>query len=155
MGYLAVVLHWHLPYVRHPEYPRFLEEDWLFEAISETYIPLLSSFERLHSEGIPFRITLSISPTLAEMLQDELLQNRYVAFLERMIELAGREVRRTKDEPLQNRLAEMYLERYRSCRRIFQDRYRRNLLDGLTRLQQAGVVDLICSAATHCFLPAF
>jgi 1,4-alpha-glucan branching enzyme len=155
LGYLALVLHWHLPYVRHPEYPRFLEEDWLFEAISETYIPLLRSFERLHSEGIPFRLTLSISPTLAEMLQDDLLQSRYVEFLERMIELAGREIRRTKDERLQNRLAEMYLERYRSCRRAFKDRYGRNLLEGLIRLQQAGVVDLICSAATHCFLPAF
>jgi 1,4-alpha-glucan branching enzyme len=155
LGYLALVLHWHLPYVRHPEYPRFLEEEWLYEAISETYIPLLISFERLHSEGIPLRITLSISPTLAEMLQDELLQRRYVAFLERMIELAGREIRRTKDEPLQNRLAEMYLERYTNCLRIFQDRYRCNLLNGLIRLQQAGVVDLICSTATHCFLPAF
>jgi 1,4-alpha-glucan branching enzyme len=155
LGYLALVLQWHLPYVRHPDYPRFLEEDWLFEAISETYIPLLTSFERLHSEGVPFRVTLSISPTLAEMLQDELLRNRYIAFLERMIELAQREIHRTKDEALQNRLAEMYLERYRNCRRIFQDRYRCDLLDGLIRLQQAGVVDLICSAATHCFLPAF
>jgi 1,4-alpha-glucan branching enzyme len=89
------------------------------------------------------------------MLQDELLQSRYLAFLERMIELAGREIRRTKDEPQQNRLAEMYLERYRDCRRVFQDRYHCNLLDGLIHLEQAGFVDLICSAATHCFLPAF
>ena len=40
-GYLAIVLHAHLPFVRHPEYEDFLEEDWLFEAISETYLPLL------------------------------------------------------------------------------------------------------------------
>ena len=41
-GYLALVLHAHLPYVRHPEYPEFLEEDWLYEAITETYLPLLA-----------------------------------------------------------------------------------------------------------------
>jgi 1,4-alpha-glucan branching enzyme len=155
VGYLALVLQWHLPYVRHPEHPRFLEEDWFFEALSETYIPLLSLLERLHCEGVSSLITLSISPTLAEMLQDELLQSRYLAFLERMIELAGREIRRTKDDPRLNRLAEMYLERYRNCRRVFQDRYSCNLLDGLIYLERAGVVDLICSAATHCFLPAF
>ena len=36
-GYWCPVLHAHLPFVRHPEYPEFLEEDWLFEAITETY----------------------------------------------------------------------------------------------------------------------
>ena len=46
-GYLALVLHAHLPFVRHPEYPEFLEEDWLFEAISETYVPL-SAHARTH-----------------------------------------------------------------------------------------------------------
>ena len=43
-GYLSLVLHAHLPYVRHPEYASFLEEDWLFEAITETYVPLLRAF---------------------------------------------------------------------------------------------------------------
>ncbi|UCG00253.1 MAG: DUF1957 domain-containing protein [Spirochaetaceae bacterium] len=155
MGYLALVLHWHLPYVRHPEHPRFLEEYWFFEALSETYIPLMSVFERLHSEGIHYRITLSISPTLAEMLRDELLQNRYLAYLERICELARLEIQRTQGQPQMNRLARMYLERYLMCRRIFRDDYRCNLLNGLIRLDRAGVVDLICSAATHCFLPLF
>ena len=40
-GYLSLVLHAHLPFVRHPEYPDFLEEDWLYEAIIETYVPLI------------------------------------------------------------------------------------------------------------------
>jgi len=34
-GYLALVLHAHLPFVRHPEHERFLEEDWFFEAMTE------------------------------------------------------------------------------------------------------------------------
>ena len=45
-GYLALVLHAHLPYVRHPEYEEFLEEDWLYEAIVETYLPLLEVLQR-------------------------------------------------------------------------------------------------------------
>ena len=36
-----LILHAHSPYVRHLEYPKFLEENWLFESLNETYIPLL------------------------------------------------------------------------------------------------------------------
>jgi predicted glycosyl hydrolase (DUF1957 family) len=43
-GFLSLVLHAHLPFVRHPEYERFLEEDWLFEAISETPLTILLVF---------------------------------------------------------------------------------------------------------------
>ena len=155
MGYLSLVLHWHLPFVRHPEYPQFLEEDWFFEALSETYIPLLSIFERLQAEGVRYRITLSISPTLAEMFKDEFLQNRYLAYLDRMIELARLEVRRTSEDPKTNSLARMYLHRFLECRRAFKDRYHCNLLDALIRLEKSDLVDLITSTATHCFLPLF
>ena len=56
-GYLSIVLHAHLPFVRHPEYESFLEETWLFEAITDTYIPLLRDFEALAADGVPFRLT--------------------------------------------------------------------------------------------------
>ena len=46
-GYLSLVLHAHLPFVRHPEHEKFLEENWLFEAITETYVPLLQILEWL------------------------------------------------------------------------------------------------------------
>jgi len=45
-GYLCLVLHAHLPFIRHPEYEDFLEEDWFFEAVIETYLPLLVVFEK-------------------------------------------------------------------------------------------------------------
>ena len=51
-GFLNLVLHAHLPYVRHPEYPDFLEEDWFYEAITETYVPLLDMMERLAGENV-------------------------------------------------------------------------------------------------------
>jgi predicted glycosyl hydrolase (DUF1957 family) len=76
-GYLLLVLHAHLPFVRHPEDPHFLEERWLFEAITETYIPLLSRLERLLHDGVRTRLTMTWSPPLCEMLVDPLLQSRY------------------------------------------------------------------------------
>ena len=67
-GYLTLMLHAHLPFVRHPEEENFLEENWLFEAITETYIPLIKVFEGLAADEIDFRITMSMTPSLVSML---------------------------------------------------------------------------------------
>ncbi|MCX5904479.1 MAG: DUF1957 domain-containing protein, partial [Proteobacteria bacterium] len=81
-GYLAIVLHAHLPFVRHPEYSDFLEEDWFFEALTETYIPLLQMMDGLVRDGFDFRLTVSLSPTLLSMMIDPLLQERYLKKLD-------------------------------------------------------------------------
>ena len=51
-GYLSLVLHAHLPFVRHPEHEKFLEENWLFEAITETYLPLLQIMDGWRRDGM-------------------------------------------------------------------------------------------------------
>ena len=58
-GYVSLILHAHLPFVRHPEHDRFLEENWLFEAITETYIPLLQTLKGWHRDGMQTPITLA------------------------------------------------------------------------------------------------
>src|SRR6266478_6351952 len=65
LGYLCLVLHAHLPFVRHPEYDDFLEEDWFYEAITETYVPLLEVMDGLEKDGADWRLTMSITPPLA------------------------------------------------------------------------------------------
>jgi 1,4-alpha-glucan branching enzyme len=152
-GYLALILHAHLPYVRHPEHPDFFEETWLYEAITETYIPLIQIFRRLANEGIKFRITMSITPPLASMLQDSLLKERYLRHIERLIELAEREVDRTRWLPELNENAKMYLERFREARHLFADEYQCNLLAAFIALQDRGCLELITSCATHGYLP--
>ena len=69
-GFLNIVLHAHLPYVHHPEHDSFFEEDWLFEAITECYLPLIGVLERLQKDRVDYRLTLSISPTLITMLRE-------------------------------------------------------------------------------------
>ena len=66
-GSLNLILQSHLPFVRHPEYDSFLEENWFFEAMDESYLPLLRVFDSLSKDGIPFRLTMSLSPTLLSM----------------------------------------------------------------------------------------
>ncbi|MBP9109146.1 MAG: hypothetical protein KBF83_06295, partial [Pyrinomonadaceae bacterium] len=68
LGYFSLILHAHLPFVRHPEYPEFLEEDWLYEAITEVYLPLIFIFQTLHESGAKPRLAMNVSPPLCEML---------------------------------------------------------------------------------------
>src|SRR5215207_4893364 len=96
LGYLTLVLHAHLPYVRHPEFDDFLEEDWLYEAITETYIPLLEVFDSLDRDGVDWRVTMSVSPSLAAMLSDEMLQSRYLRHLDNLLALTTKELERTR-----------------------------------------------------------
>ena len=55
-GYFSLVLHAHLPFVRHPEDPTVMEEQWLYEAITGTYLPLLQMFEGLIADHVPYRV---------------------------------------------------------------------------------------------------
>src|SRR6266581_7186924 len=109
-GSLALILHAHLPFVRHPEHEHFLEEDWFFEAMTESYIPLLRMMQRLVDDLVPFKLTMSLTPTLCAMLQDELLCQRYVRHLDLLIDLAARERKRNRNHPQLRDLADFYFK---------------------------------------------
>jgi 1,4-alpha-glucan branching enzyme len=152
-GYLALVLHAHLPFVRHPEHEEFLEEDWLFEAITESYIPLIGMMERLARDGVAFKLTMSITPPLCAMLRDELLQQRYVRHLGRTLDLAEREIERHRDDPELRKLACFYRDLLAETRRRFCEEWNGDLLAAFRKLRDAGVLEIIASAATHAVLP--
>ncbi len=152
-GYLALVLHAHLPYVRHPEYEEFLEEDWLYEAITETYIPLLTMMEDLRRDQVEFRLTMSMTPTLCSMLMDPLLQSRYLRYLERLLEFCRKEIDRTRLDAALHELAWFYYHRLEHCRTVFADRYQCNLLTGFKEFQDHGFLEIITCGATHGYLP--
>ena len=59
-GYVSFVLHAHLPFIHHPESDDYLEESWLYEAISETYIPLLRNFKKIISFFIFRQVFLQV-----------------------------------------------------------------------------------------------
>ena len=153
IGYLSIVLHAHLPYVHHPEYESFYEECWLFEAITESYLPLISMLDNLQADAVPYRLTLSLSPTLLSLLRNALLQNRYLQHLERQIELAEKEVCRNRYQPENKRLAEMYVHLFRQALYTYRDHYQCDLLAAFLKHQRTGRLELITTAATHGFLP--
>lgn len=156
MNNVGLILQAHLPYVRHPEYPRFLEEDWLFEAISETYLPLLRMLKKLREESVPYSITISLSPTLCAMLSDPVLQGKFTNYLNLHKELAEKEIERCKTtSPESLDVADMYLKRIELNIRDHFETYQCNILAGFADLESSGHLELITTAATHAYLPLY
>lgn len=153
-GYFSLILHAHLPFVRHPEYPEFLEEDWLYEAITEVYLPLLFRFENLFERGAKPRLAMNISPPLCEMLADPLLQKRYTRHLENLLELAKKEqVRVALADPDYLDAARMYVNSLSAALDLWDNKYGRDLIKAFRSLQDRGVLEIITCCATHGFLP--
>ena len=70
-GDLAVILHSHMPYVEgFGTYP--FGEEWLFDAVIRSYLPVLEFAERL---------TMTVTPVLADQLEDAGAQQRLRDFL--------------------------------------------------------------------------
>ncbi|MDG5815761.1 DUF1957 domain-containing protein [Chitinispirillales bacterium ANBcel5] len=151
-GYLALVLHAHLPYVRHPEYDSFLEERWFFEAMTGTYIPIIKALSRLSAEKVPFELTISLSPTLLCMMEDEILQTRYQKHLTKLIELSEKEQVRNSHHGHLHWLASTYRDSFIEAKEIFNS-YGGRLTQAFLEFHNKGSLRLITTSATHAVLP--
>jgi 1,4-alpha-glucan branching enzyme len=151
-GHVALVLHAHLPYVRHPEHARPLEERWLHEALWESYLPLVDVLDRLAAEGVRAGLTLSISPPLAAMLADDLLRRRFADHLARLGRLAAHLAGGGLVAPALRPALAFYERRLAAVHAVW-DRIRGDLLGALVGHARAGRIELLTSTATHAYLP--
>ncbi len=149
---LALILHAHLPWVRHPEHERFLEESWFYESVAECYLPLLRVLGGWARDRVPGRITLSVSPTLGAMWDDSLLRQRFRRWLEARVELGEQETFRTRWLGPLNAVALFHRDRFRALLE-FWDAIHGDLSAAWRDLATAGVVELMPCAGTHGLLP--
>ncbi|MBO8151732.1 MAG: DUF1957 domain-containing protein [Candidatus Marinimicrobia bacterium] len=153
-GYLAFVLHSHIPYVvNHGEWPHGM--DWLYEAASESYLPLLGEFNSLISDGIKPNVTIGITPVLAEQMSSERFKEGFVNYLKMKIQVAEKdkeEFTRTGRKLLAE-LARMWVDFYSKELEEFEHVYKRNLVEAFRSLQDDGHIEIITCAATHGYLP--
>lgn len=152
-GYWIPVFHSHLPFVKHPEYDYFLEEHWFFEALTESYIPLLIKMEKMVSEGIDFRLTVSLSPPLLEMLSDHYLTEKYERHLDKLIKLSEMELKRLKKDREFLPIAHFYNKKFEGIKSFFKRFLNENVLNGYRHFSDLGKIEIITSCATHGFLP--
>jgi 1,4-alpha-glucan branching enzyme len=151
-GYLALVLHTHLPFVRHPEHDRPLEERWLYEALCECYLPLIDMFRRLEAQRIPFALTMSLTPPLAAMLNDELLRERFGDYLSRLESLVIHERKRLVNDGHFEPIAVFYQHRFQMIRETW-EAINHDVVGALRKYYDQGSLDLITCSATHAYLP--
>lgn len=152
-GKFVLMLHAHLPFINHPDFPSFMEERWLFEAITETYIPLLQAFKRLERDGVYFRVSMSITPPLMEMLANQDLKRKYRSYLDSSLELANNEIERTLSEhPASHVLAKHYFKELKAIKSSYAE-CNGDLVGEFAKLQEKGYLELVTSNATHGFLP--
>ncbi len=163
IGLHILHLHAHLPYFhRKVRYgtsgiwqPMGFPEEWFHEAIRETYVPIILTFERLRSEGVDFRISIDISPTLTNMMRSPLLQREFLKYMEAHISLARAEVDRTgREAQYYHETAQMHLKRFLEVKGCFL-RYQMDLTRALREFQDEGYIEISTCAASHAFLPFY
>ena len=152
---VSIVLHGHIPFIRHRNQSQAILEQRFFDSLSETYIPLLEVFDRLDREHLPFRIGLSLSPSLCHMFSDEYLIQRFMEYTGRQIEFGARELERTAGDPELNSLVRQYYDRVIDKRTLFTERFDKNILKGFDYYQKKGRVEILATAATHAFMPFY
>jgi len=129
--------------------------DWLNEATAETYIPLLNVLYELIDEGYPPKLTIDISPVLAEQLNDPSFHQEFDTYLNQKIEAAQEDQKQfgRYGQTHMQRLARMWEDFYRGIQRDFHERYGRDLVGAFRNLMEGGYLEIATCAATHGYFP--
>jgi 1,4-alpha-glucan branching enzyme len=153
-GYLAFVLHSHLPWVlNHGRWPH--GADWLSEAAVECYIPLLMQLERLVERGYHPNINIGITPILQEQLRSQQFKDeffQYIILRKKSAEQDYEEFNK-KGQTDFSAVAEMWLHYFTKIHNLFVNDYSQDILGRFKALQDNGNIEIITSAATHGYLP--
>jgi len=151
-GTFALMLHSHIPYCRKSGvWPA--GEEWLFEAMNETYLPLLMALRSLFLDGIRPRVMVGLVPVLMEQLADGYMKDRFCAYMEDKIARARTDMDRFRKDPPRLSVAGYWLETFETTYHAYTDVFYRDILGTLKWLQDEGAVEVLTSAATHGFLP--
>ncbi|HOX28419.1 MAG TPA: DUF1957 domain-containing protein [bacterium] len=151
-GSFVLVLHSHLPWVMYHE---SLQEEWLFEATAETYIPLLDMIHKLAEEDISAKITFTMSPVLAEQLKLSHFKERFAKYCEEKIESSRQDKKNfEKHNAHMAYLATRWEAFYMNTLDRFTNRYRKDIIGAFRELQDAGHIEMMTCGATHAYFPA-
>ena len=151
---ILLVLHSHIPYVkRQGRWP--FGEVWLFEAMAETYIPLLRNWNRLQEEGIKVPVTISFSPPLLEQIHSKYIHRAFVDYLHERERRALEDERwyLSQSDYAMASLANYYYRFYKDVRCDYLVEFDGNIIGAAKALQDDGQFEIITTAASHAYLP--
>jgi len=151
---LVIILHAHIPYVLgHGAWPH--GEDWLNESVAESYIPLLRIFNNLADDGCLPKVTVVVTPILAEQLCDAGFKEQFKGYLKNKLNAAEQDESSfvAQGDMHLARLARMWREYYEQLTRDFIGVHNEDIVAGFRSLEQRGAIEVMTCAATHGYLP--
>lgn len=143
----------HKGYFKNLEIENISKNQILFVSISQVYLPLLNMFANLESDGIPFKMGMTITPTLCAQLSDPVLQQQYIEWLDKLILLGEREVSKYPTDSKKYQLAQHYLKTVKRDKRDFIETFNQDILSKFSYYAKRGNLELFATSATFSFLP--
>lgn len=145
----------HLPFLRGCSDMSEMEEVYLFDVMSSTYLPLLRLLSQFEEESLPVKIGIAFSPCLCGMFTDTLLQTKYIARLTQQIEFGTTEIERLKADAHSAARAREFVDLLKTNLHDFTVVYEKNVLNGFNHFIAAGMIELLATTASSCFLPLY
>ena len=148
-GTCCFVLHTHLPWVAHAgAWP--VGEEWLHQAWSASYLPIVQLLERLADEGRRDVLTLGVTPVVAAMLDDPYLLREFHLWLG---DWQARAWELGSGGGPHAPLAAYEHQRATAALACFETRWQHGGSPLIRGLADSGVVELLGGPATHPFQP--
>lgn len=150
-GTFCLVLHSHLPWLaHHGAWP--VGEEWLYQAWTQSYLPVVELVQRLADDGRRDALTLGVTPVLAAQLDDPYCLRGVHDWLGNWLLRAHQAAGRRGDVALRE-LAVLEHRRATSALESFEGRWRHGFSPVLRPLVDDGVIELLGGPATHPFQP--
>jgi len=126
--------------------------------MAETYVPLLNMIAELYDEGVKAKLTIGITPVLAEQLNDDHLKQGFVEYLDSRIKAVSEDLERYPDPEVAHSqhlkyLAKYYFDWFNHIKNLFVNKFNKDLIGGFRKYQDLECIEITTSAATHCFSP--
>jgi len=152
-GTFCLVLHSHLPWLpHHGSWP--VGEEWLYQAWTHSYLPVVDLLRRFADEGRTDVLTLGVTPVLAAQLDDPyalLACHEWLGTWRLRAEHAA-QLWRGRDPLLQSLAADEHRAATRALEQ-FESHWRHGFSPVLRPLVDDGVVELLGGPLAHPFQP--
>lgn len=131
------------------------ELNFLYENLSEIYIPLLNMIERLSEEGIKSKFSIVFPPVLCSMLNNSEIQENYLQWIENHIELADKELSRNSANADICKIIEISKNKYIQLKSDFEDKYQRKIIRKFAEFQRNGLIEILGTCGTDIYIPYY
>lgn len=144
----------YIKYVGDNEEKYIAERNIIFESMFNIYIPLISMCEKLEKDNIPFKFSLVLSPMACTLLDDKIIQEQYISWLDSHIELGIEEINRAAEDLKLLEAVKISLEKFKLSKELFLS-YEKKLVKKIKEFYKKGNIELLATCGTNIFLPHY